>query len=156
MVINGISFIKTGTESPDAQILLKELNETLMNILHHNGMKHLCFDDFSHEKAFFMVGYDGDTPVCCAGLRRMDEMTGEIKRVYARKNSKGIGAALMTALENEALSTGYARLVLECREGNGHAIEFYKKNGYTVCGKYPPYGDEPDAVCMEKSLVRNK
>ena len=147
-----LSFKQTGVENPDAQMLLKELNETLTGILGHNGTKHVCFDDFSQEKAFFLVGYDDGMPACCAGVRKLDDMTGEVKRVFARKNRKGIGAALMAALEELARETGYSRLVLECREGNPHAIEFYRKNGYTDCEKYPPYGNEADAVCLAKTL----
>ena len=148
-----LSFIQTGVENPDAQMLLQELNETLMGILGHNGTKHVCFDDFSQEKAFFLVGYDNGTPACCAGVRKLDETTGEVKRVFARKNCKGIGAALMAETENRARAAGYSRLVLECREGNPHAIEFYRKNGYTDCEKYPPYGNEADAVCLEKTGI---
>lgn len=147
-----LSFVQTGVEAHDAQTMLWELNETLMGILGHNGTAHVCLDDFSQEKAFFLVGYDDDIPVCCAGVRRMDDRTGEIKRVYARKNRKGIGAALMKAVEELAGRTGYRRLVLECREGNPHAIAFYKKNGYTVCENYPPYDNEADAVCLDKDL----
>ena len=147
-----LSFVQTGVEAPDAQTMLRELNETLMGILGHNGTAHVCLDDFSKEKAFFLVGYDDDIPVCCAGVRRMDDRTGEIKRVYARKNRKGIGAALMKAVEELAGRTGYRRLVLECREGNPHAIAFYRKNGYTVCENYPPYDNEADGVCLDKDL----
>ena len=143
-------FRKTPVDAPDAQKLLQELNETLIGILGHNGTANVCFRDFSQEKAFFLVGYDADVPVCCAGLRQMDETTGEIKRVYARKNAKGIGSALMAALEQEAFGLGYTRLVLECREGNGHAIAFYERIGFQRCEKYPPYETEADAVCLEK------
>ena len=59
----------------------------------------------------------------------------------------------MAAVEARAAAIGYRRLVLECREGNAAAIGFYRRNGYAVCEKYPPYGDEKDAVCMEKPLL---
>ena len=150
-----LSFIRTGVESADARMLLEELNETLIGILGHNGTAHVCLDDFSCDKAFFLVGYEGETPVCCAGVRKMDDATGEVKRVYARKNRKGIGSALMAEVERQAEKTGYARLVLECREGNSHAIDFYIREGYTVCAKYPPYENEADAVCLEKQLSRS-
>ncbi len=148
-----LTFTKANVESADARLLLNELNETLTGILGHNGTAHVCLGDFSHERAFFLVGYDEGVPVCCAGIRMMDGRTGEVKRVYARKNRKGIGAALMKAVEDEARKNGYEKLVLECREGNGHAIGFYHKNGYAVCEKYPPYENETDAVCMEKLLA---
>ena len=63
------------------------------------------------------------------------------------------GTALMTAVEARAAAIGYRRLVLECREGNAAAIGFYRRLGYAVCEKYPPYCDEKDAVCMEKPLL---
>ena len=58
-----LAFVQTGVENPDAQMLLRELNETLMGILGHNGTAHVCFEDFSQEKGFFLVGYDDGTPV---------------------------------------------------------------------------------------------
>lgn len=58
----------------------------------------------------------------------------------------------MAAVEARAAAIGYRRLVLECREGNAAAIRFYRRIGYAVCEKYPPYSDETDAVCMEKPL----
>ena len=73
--------------------------------------------------------------------------------MFARGNHKGYGAALMAAVEERAAAIGYRRLVLECREGNASAIGFYRRIGYAVCEKYPPYGDEKDAVCMEKQLL---
>ena len=36
-----LSFIQTGVETPDAQMMLRELNETLMGILGHNGTAHM-------------------------------------------------------------------------------------------------------------------
>ena len=72
--------------------------------------------------------------------------------VKKEKQGKGIGTALMKAMEKLAGKTGYRRLVLECREGNPHAIEFYQKNGYRVCENYPPYENEADAVCLDKTL----
>ena len=50
-----LSFVQTGVEAPDAQTMLWELNETLMGILGHNGTAHVCLDDFSQEKAFFLM-----------------------------------------------------------------------------------------------------
>jgi len=145
-------FIRTSVNSEDARTLLNELNTVLTGILGHNGMAHVCFDDFSREKGFFLVGYEVGIPVCCAGIRKMDESTGEVKRVYARKNRTGNGSALMAEVERQAAEEGYDRLVLECREGNSQAIRFYQRNGYMICPKYPPYDSEGDAICLEKKL----
>jgi len=150
----GLAFFRSRVESPGAQTLLRELNETLTGILGHDGTAHVCLDDFRQDGAFFLVGYDDDVPVCCAGVRRLDRKTGEVKRVYARPNREGFGARLMKLVEEQARLEGYERLVLECREGNAHAIEFYQKQGYVICAKYPPYEEEADAICMEKTVIR--
>lgn len=146
-------FEKTDVQSADAQMLLYELNLALMGILGHNGTKHVCLDDFNHDKSFFVIGYDEDMPVCCAGIRKFDDTTGEVKRVFAKKNHRGYGAELIAAVETLALDCGYRRLILECREGNPHAIDFYKRVGYLPCENYPPYENETDAVCLEKKLL---
>lgn len=100
----------------------------------------------------FLVGYKNGIPMCCAGVRMVDEECGEIRRVYARKNNEGIGSALLNAIEQWAAKHGYQRLVLQSREANTHALAFYEKKGYTRCPKYPPYTESPIAVCMEKHL----
>ena len=147
-----LSFVKSSIESVDSKALLQELNEVLIGTLGHDGTLHVCPEDFGQNKAFFLVGYECGAPVCCAGVRVLDDETGEVKRVYARTRSRGVGAALMAAVEDEARALGYRRLVLECRGGNPRAIAFYLRNGYSVCPNYPPYNVESDAVCMEKYL----
>ena len=148
-----LDFAVSDVNGQNAQTLFEELNETLVETLRHNRMTHVCMDDFSRDGGFFLVGSDEGVPVCCAGVRLLSGRTGEVKRVFARRNHKGYGAALMAAVEARAAAMGYRRLVLECREGNAAAIEFYRRIGYSVCEKYPPYGDEKDAVCMEKPLL---
>ena len=149
----GLVFAVSDANGQNARTLLEELNETLIGILGHNGTAHVCMDDFSRDGGFFLVGYDGGNPVCCAGVRMLSGQTGEVKRVFARRNHQGYGTALMAAVEAHAAAVGYRCLVLECREGNAAAIGFYRRIGYAVCEKYPPYGDEQDAVCMEKPLL---
>ena len=146
-------FVKMDVQSSDAHLLLQELNTTLVSILGHNGEKHVCLDDFCQDKSFFLIGYDYDMPVCCAGVRKFDDTTGEVKRVFARNNHQGYGSKLMITVETLARACVYRRLILECREGNPHAIDFYKREGYTLCEKYPPYENETDAVCLEKKLL---
>jgi len=143
---------KTDVNSEDAKLMLNELNEALKSILGHDGTKHVNLSDFEHERAGFFVGYDGKKPVCCAGIRYENSITGEVKRVYTRKNSKGYGRQMMCFLEKWATENGYNELILECRSGNPHALRFYSECGYSVCENYPPYDSEDDAVCMKKTM----
>lgn len=128
------------------------MNEALKAIIGNDGTVHVNYRDFEKDRALFVIGYDGETPVCCAGLVPFDVNTAEVKRVFARRNRIGAGAQLMEELERLAKESGFEKLILECRTGNPHALEFYRKTGYAVRSKYPPYEKEEDAVCMEKSV----
>ena len=59
----------------------------------------------------YLVGYEGADAVAGGGLRRLADGVAEIKRMYVRPDarSRGVAAALLAALESEAVSLGYAR-----------------------------------------------
>ena len=143
---------KVSVQSEDARLLIGELNEALTAIIGYNGTGHVDYSDFDRDRSVFMIGYDNGVPACCAGIRNVDETTGEVKRVYARRNRSGNAAALMKSLENWASEQGYTRLILECRQKDKHAIEFYDRTGYAVCEPYGPYVHIDDAVCMDKHI----
>ncbi|TXD68617.1 GNAT family N-acetyltransferase, partial [Mitsuaria sp. TWR114] len=62
------------------------------------------------------------------------------------------GAALLAALEREALAMGYRALWLETRRVNERALRFYRRHGYSEIPRYGAYVDRPDAVCLGKPL----
>ena len=63
----------------------------------------------------FLVGYDGERLVAMGGLRRIDQATGEIRRmrVHPCFQRQGLGQAVLTALEERARQLGYTRVVLD-------------------------------------------
>lgn len=48
--------------------------------------------------------------------------------------SRGIGTALMAAIQNAASASGARMIVLETQTCNETAIAFYKKNGFSIIG----------------------
>ena len=48
--------------------------------------------------------------------------------------SRGIGTALMAAIQNAAAASGARMIVLETQTCNETAIAFYKKNGFSIIG----------------------
>src|SRR5260370_39606036 len=67
---------------------------------------------------------------------------------------EGTGAALLTALVDEAEKRGYAEVLLEVREDNPRARRLYLRHGFAEVGirrgYYQPSG--VDAVVMRKAL----
>ena len=113
---------------------------------------------FASPSSFFgpgsawLVAYDGDGPVACGGLRRVDEQTGEIKRMFVTARARGHGhaRALLTELERLAAEAGQRRLRLITTDVLREARELYEACGYAVVST-PREGDRQDYV-MEKTL----
>ena len=108
----------------------------------------------------FLVAFDTDSegrdvPVGCGALRRLDEVHGEIKRMYVipERRGTGISTAVLTALEEEARGRGWERVVLETGDEQPDAVRFYEREGYTQIPLFGYYVDSPLSLCYEKVLA---
>lgn len=79
---------------------------------------------------------------------------GEIKRMYVKPEARGLGAAkgLMAALEQATRIAGCDLMVLETGPAQPEAIALYARHGFSVCGPYGDYRDDPLSVFMRKVL----
>jgi ribosomal-protein-alanine acetyltransferase len=81
---------------------------------------------------------------------------GEIARIAvdASCRRQGIAGHLMLELEDFCEEKGIKKLMLEVRESNETAIEFYKDHGFTEDGLRQNYYTDPteDAVLMSREL----
>ncbi|HPJ01935.1 MAG TPA: GNAT family N-acetyltransferase [Candidatus Limiplasma sp.] len=139
--------------SADAQLLLQELNQTLASITGASGEQSFSDADVADPRAVFVIAYVDGAACGCGALRPYDQNTAEIKRVYARPNSRGVGTAIVQALEEKARALGYTRLILETRKVNEKAVAFYQKLGYTVCPNFGKYVGRDEAVCLSKKIL---
>jgi GNAT superfamily N-acetyltransferase len=107
---------------------------------------------FSGPGSAWLVAYEDDRPVACGGLRRVDEHTGEIKRMFVTASARGHGhaRALLTELERLAAAAGQRRLRLITTDVLGEARALYEACGYEVVAT-PQEGERQDYL-MEKSL----
>jgi GNAT superfamily N-acetyltransferase len=80
----------------------------------------------------FLVGYDGELAVCCGGVKRLDERTGEIKKMYVVPGARGTGVArrLLGALEGKARELGYDVARLDTGPKQLSARGLYESEGY--------------------------
>jgi GNAT superfamily N-acetyltransferase len=96
---------------------------------------------------------DGD-PVGCGVLKRMDDVTGEIKRFWTAPSVRGLGVAsrLMDRLEGLAAEQGFKTIKLDTNKALAEARQLYLKRGYCEIARY---NDNPYAHhWFEKSLSR--
>lgn len=139
--------------SPDARALMDELSDTLAAITGDPGRSSFDPDDVRHPQARFALARDARSmPLGCGALRPLQPGIAELKRMYARPGTRGVGSALLAFLEAEAAALGYRALWLSTRVVNERAIGFYTARGYVRIPNFGRYAGRTQSVCLAKAL----
>ncbi|MBB6349592.1 GNAT family N-acetyltransferase [Nonomuraea muscovyensis] len=102
---------------------------------------------------FLVAAVDGQA-VGCGAVQHLDDLTGELKRMYVVPGHRGRGIArsLLGALEDLARDQGYRRLRLATGTRQPEAIALYETCAYTRVEPYGKYVHDPLSRCYEKAL----
>lgn len=94
--------------------------------------------DFEPPGGVLLVASQGKAEVGCAGLRRLGDGIGEIKRVFVSPaaRGRGVASALLIALEERARSLGYGTLRLDTDGREPAALALFRSLGYEPIGDY--------------------
>jgi len=144
--------------SPDAAPLIAALNTELTVTFPEPGATHFSLSDaqVAAGEGAFVIAYLDDVAVGCGAVRRLDEGTAELKRMYVDSSvrGRGIGRALVEALEREARLLGVTRLVLETGTRLAPAIKMYEAMGYVRIPLFGEYlSSRETSMCFGKSLT---
>jgi putative acetyltransferase len=152
----GIVIERCDILSPRAHGLIAALNAELMGLYPEQGANHFRLDaaEVAEGQGTFLVATRDGKPIGCGAVRRLDERTGELKRMYviSEARGQGIGRALLNALEAEARTLGLARLVLETGLRQKRAMALYERHGFSHTSPFGEYMGSPLSVCMGKDL----
>ena len=110
-------------------------------------------DVFRGPNAAWIVLYDDDVPIACAGLRELEPGVAEIKRMFVTPRARGRGHArrLLTELEGIARAGGQRSMRLFTTDMLPEAMALYASEGYTVRSSRPVEGGRSD-FWLEKPL----
>lgn len=110
-------------------------------------------DETTPPQGVFLVVYVDGVAAGIGALRTQAPGVGEIKRMYLRSTTRGLGLGRRLVAELEAHARAYAMtsVCLDSNRALGNAIEMYRDLGYTDIERYNfhPYGD----VWLGRSLV---
>jgi GNAT superfamily N-acetyltransferase len=109
-------------------------------------------DPYGGPRARVVVARLDGVAVGCAGLRPHTASAGEVKRLYVAPiaRGRGVGRALLAALERAARELGYRRVVLDSAAPLVEAARLYESSGYV---RVAPFNDNPRAtVWLEKAF----
>jgi putative acetyltransferase len=139
-----------------AQELIAALNAELSKQYPEEGATHFRLDpdEVAEGNGAFLVALCNNEPIGCGAVRRIEEGSGELKRMYVHPQARGlgIGRALLAALEAEAQALGLTRLLLETGTRQTEALGLYRQAGFSDIPAYGEYINSPLSVCMAKEL----
>lgn len=129
----------------------------------------ICLHDFERELASLPGFYGRPTgrlllafhhdpvvyvePIGCVGLRKLEEGTCEMKRLYVRAGfrKEGVGRALVENLIEEACAMGYKKMRLDTLPIMREARRLYRRLGFVEIPAYLK-NRTPNALCFELAL----
>lgn len=126
----------------------------------------LCFQGFEEELKVLpgryaepdgrlYLAYARDKLAGCIALRRVEESLCEMKRLYLRPDSRGLGLgnALIERLIDDARAVGYGKMRLDTLPAKmGKAMKLYESHGFKVIKPY--YSNPHEGVLfMELTLI---
>jgi putative acetyltransferase len=148
-----ITCIRTNSEDPDFQKLVKELDADLSI---RDGAEHGFYSQFNKIDTikYAIVAYENDTPVGCGAIKEYSKDTMEVKRMYVPidKRGKGIASTVLNELEKWSVELNYNKCLLETGKKQPEAIRLYTKNGYKIISNYGQYKGIENSVCFEKEV----
>ena len=146
-------------ESPlqdEVRALITELNATLHESTPPEFCYHLTVEEMAApDMTVFVARVDGKA-IGTGSLRRHPGGIGEVKRMYVRPEyqGRGIGGAIMQAIETRAIADGLEKIVIETGHIHPAAWRVYERDGFTRCGPVLNYPESPYSVFYEKTLGR--
>ncbi|MBK8475753.1 MAG: GNAT family N-acetyltransferase [Opitutaceae bacterium] len=148
-----------GLDRPEVIDLLAEHLRTLTAITPPESMHALNLDALHHPAVTFWSLWAGNEVLGCGALKELSPVHGEIKsmRTANAHLRTGVGRVVMQGIIAEAQRRGYRRLSLETgrTEYFRPAHRLYETFGFTLCGPFGDYQNDPNSAFMTKELGRS-
>jgi len=151
-----ITIAKEDPRSPDALRLLSTFVEEVKKRYDAPPADVGIFDPdlVSVPRSVFLVARRDTKAVGCGALVPMDEYSVEVKRMFVAREERGVGIATMILDELERLARefDYDAMRLETGDKQPESIALYGKAGFYRIPNFPPFENDPSAVCFEKKI----
>jgi GNAT superfamily N-acetyltransferase len=114
---------------------------------------HTIDQQYQKPDGCLLIAYDDTKPIACVALRKWDDETAELKRMFVQPTYQGqkIGYRLMKEIIAIAKELHYRKIKLDTLSTMESALKLYRVNGFY---EIPPYRFNPieNTVYMEKNL----
>jgi GNAT superfamily N-acetyltransferase len=141
-------------DTVDAMAMISELETHLAKHYPQESRHGYSVDKLLAQGVAFFVIRNHGAAVGCGGIQLVGTEYGELKRMFVKPESRGLGYArlLLEHLENHARSHGIALVRLETGIHQSAAIKLYERAGYHRIPPFADYREDPLSRCYEKRL----
>ena len=95
-----ITVRRAAAEGEEAQRLMAELSDALLTMTGSSGRASFDAEQMQQPGCCFVLAYDpAGKAVGCGAFRPLEQGIAEVKRVYARRTTRGVGSAVLRYLE---------------------------------------------------------
>ncbi|HCY76753.1 MAG TPA: GNAT family N-acetyltransferase [Ignavibacteriales bacterium] len=146
--------ILTASANPNDVLFLSNLLHADLEKKYGKGKIEGFIEENKKMIEFHIVYNSENKPVACGALKKFNNSTAEIKRMFVinKHRGKGISKLILSHLEDLAGKLNYKRIVLETGIKQPEAISLYTKFGYTPIKCYGKYSDDDESRCFEKLI----
>jgi putative acetyltransferase len=141
---------------PEIAAFLQEHLDQMRAITPPESVHALDLDALRRPEVTFWTALDGATVVGCGALKVLGDGHAEVKsmRTAPTHHRRGVASAVVRHLVSEARRAGHTRLSLETGspEFFAPARALYAKHGFTCCGPFADYTDDPHSVYMTRTV----
>jgi putative acetyltransferase len=141
---------------PAIHALLEEHLRSMYELSPPESVHALDLGKLRNPSITFWSAWEGPLLLGCGALKELDGKHGEIKsmRTPNAVRRQGAGRALLAHIISIAQARSYERLSLETGSMDGFkpARLLYESAGFTYCGPFGDYTDDPNSAFMTKQL----
>lgn len=131
--------------------------QAIINLRYHilrqpwNKLIETASDELEADSINALISDSDGNAIACGRLQNNGHGIGQIRYMAVDENwqGKGLGKAVCLFLEAKGKTIGLKKIELQARE---NAVEFYKRNGYTIKEKSFKLWDIIQHYLMEKEL----
>lgn len=143
-------------QHPAIHALLNEHLQNMYELSPHESVHALNLEKLRLPEITFWTAWEEDLLLSCGALKELDQKHGEVKsmRTPLAHRRKGAGRAILAHIIEVAKDRGYERLSLEtgAAEAFKPAQKLYESFGFTYCGPFGDYAEDPNSVFMTLRL----
>ncbi|MFD1157081.1 GNAT family N-acetyltransferase [Roseovarius aestuarii] len=140
--------------SPGPSALIQSSHALMLDLYPPEDNFALDIDALCAPDIHFFAARDGGQTLGTGALAVRDGY-GEVKAMFTAPEArgKGVAAALLRQLEDQARSLDLSQIKLETGEELAEAVRLYERHGFNRCDAFGDYQPNQFSIFMEKNLT---